>query len=110
VEFPVTIRHRTSKAKIYAPGGKFSCYRLAHTTAGKRRMQTFAAYSDAKAAAERIVLELANGSRAAVLIGMPKAIDLRVKGVNFEDAMSESLPRHHCRSKPSVKSPPKIRV
>ena len=36
-------------------------------TAGKRRMQTFANYSDAKAAAERIVRELANGSQAASL-------------------------------------------
>ena len=43
VRFPVTIRHRTSKAKIYAPSGKFAYYRLAYTTAGKRRMQTFAA-------------------------------------------------------------------
>ena len=67
VKFPVTIRHRNSKAKIYAPGGKFAYYRLAYTTAGKRRMQTFAAYSDAKAAAERIVRELANGSQAAAL-------------------------------------------
>jgi integrase len=65
VRFPVTIRHRTSKAKIYAPGGKFAYYRLAYTTAGKRRMQTFANYSAAKAAAERIVRELANGSQAA---------------------------------------------
>src|SRR5271154_3604526 len=63
VRFPVTIRHRTSKAKIYAPGGKFAYYRLAYTTAGKRRMQTFASYSAAKTAAERIVRELANGSQ-----------------------------------------------
>ena len=67
VRFPVTIRHRTSKAKIYAPAGKFAYYRVAYATAGKRRMQTFAAYSDAKAAAERIVRELANGSQAAAL-------------------------------------------
>jgi hypothetical protein len=67
VKFPVTIRHRTSKAKIYAPGGKFAYYRLAYITAGKRRMQTFAAYSDAKVAAERIVREMANGSQAAEL-------------------------------------------
>ena len=67
VKFPVTIRHRTSKARIYAPSGKFAYYRLAYTTAGKRRMQTYAAYSDAKAAAERIVRELATGSEAAAL-------------------------------------------
>jgi integrase len=67
VRFPVTIRHRSSKAKIYAPGGKFAYYRLAYTTAGKRKMQTFAAYSDAKTAAERIVRDMANGSQAAAL-------------------------------------------
>ena len=67
VRFPVTIRHRSSKAKIYAPAGKFNYYRVAFTVAGKRRMQTFAAYSDAKAAAERIVRDAANGSQAAAL-------------------------------------------
>ncbi|MGC9944548.1 MAG: hypothetical protein ABSE48_22210, partial [Verrucomicrobiota bacterium] len=67
MKFPVTIRHRTSKAKIYAPAGKFAYYRVAYTTAGKRRMQTFAAYPDAKAAAERIAREMANGSQAASL-------------------------------------------
>ncbi len=66
MRFPVTIRHRASNAKIYAPGGKFAYYRVAYTTAGKRQMQTFTAYSDAKAAAELIVRELANGSHAAL--------------------------------------------
>jgi integrase len=65
VRFPVTIRHRSSKAKIYRPAGKFAYYRVACTVAGKRMMKTFAAYSDAKAAAERIVREMANGSQAA---------------------------------------------
>ena len=67
MKFPVTIRHRDSKAKIYAPAGNFAYYRVAYATAGKRKMQTFAAYSDAKAAAERIVRELAAGSQAAAL-------------------------------------------
>ena len=67
VKFPVTVRHRSSKAKIYAPGGKFAYYRLAYAVAGKRRMQTFAAYSDAREAAERVVKELSNGSQAAAL-------------------------------------------
>jgi hypothetical protein len=58
VRFPVTIRHHTSKAKIYRPAGKFNYCRVAF--AGKRRMQTFANYPDAKAAAERIVRDAAN--------------------------------------------------
>ena len=32
VRFPVTIRHRTSKAKIYAPGGKFAYANAAQVT------------------------------------------------------------------------------
>jgi integrase len=67
VKFPVTIRHRSSKAKIYRPAGKFNYYRVAFTIAGKRRMQTFANYPDAKAAAERLVRDAANGSQAAAL-------------------------------------------
>jgi hypothetical protein len=67
VRFPVTIRHRTSKAKIYRPAGKFNYYRVAFAVAGKRRMQTFANYPAAKAAAERIVRDAANGSQAAAL-------------------------------------------
>jgi len=67
VRFPVTIRHRSSKAKIYRPAGKFNYYRVAFTIAGKRRMQTFANYPDAKAAAERIVRDAASGSQAAAL-------------------------------------------
>jgi integrase len=67
VKFPVTVRHRSSKAKIYAPHGKFAYYRLAYSVAGKRRMQTFAAYSAAREAAERVVKELAEGSQAAAL-------------------------------------------
>ena len=62
MKFPVTIRHRTSKAKIYAPGGKFAYYRLAYSTAGKRRMQIFANYSNPKTTTEGIVRELANDS------------------------------------------------
>jgi len=67
VRFPVTIRHRTSKAKIYRPAGKFNYYRVAFAIAGKRQMQTFANYPDAKAAAKRIVRDAAKGSQAAAL-------------------------------------------
>ncbi len=67
MKFPVTIRHRNSQAKIYARSGKFNYYRVAYSVAGKRRMQTFAAYSEARAAAERAVRELAKGSQAVAL-------------------------------------------
>jgi hypothetical protein len=67
VKFPVTIRHRSCKAKIYRPAGKFNYYRVAYISAGKRTMLTFAVYSAAKTAAERIVRELSNGSQAPAL-------------------------------------------
>jgi len=67
VKFPVTIRHRDSTAKIYRPAGKFNYYRVASKVAGKRRMQTFANYSAAKEAAEKLVREIASGSQAAAL-------------------------------------------
>ncbi|MSU21629.1 MAG: hypothetical protein EXS30_09570 [Pedosphaera sp.] len=67
MRFPVTIRHRTSEAKIYAPAKDFAYYRLSYTLAGKRRMQTFATYPAARQAAERVVKEMASGSQAAAL-------------------------------------------
>ena len=67
VRFPVTIRHRSNTAKIYAPAKNFAYYRLSYTAVGKRRMQTFATYPEARAAALRVVKELSNGSQAAAL-------------------------------------------
>ncbi|MGH7978468.1 MAG: hypothetical protein ACREE6_03775 [Limisphaerales bacterium] len=67
MRFPVTIRHRSSAAKIYAPAKGFAYYRVSYATAGKRRMQTFATYPEARTAALRVVKELANGSQAAAL-------------------------------------------
>ena len=67
VKFPVTIRHRSSTAKIYAPAKNFAYYRMAYTTAGKRQMQTFPSYSEARQAGERIVRALSQGSQAASL-------------------------------------------
>jgi integrase len=72
VKFPVTIRHRKREAKIYRPAGKFNYYRVASTVAGKRRMQTFANYSDAKTAAEKLVRDMANGSQAAALTALER--------------------------------------
>ena len=67
VRFPVTITHRTGKVKIYAPANNFTYYRLSFTVAGKRQMQTFATYSEAKAAGEAKAKEIHNNSAAASL-------------------------------------------
>jgi len=67
VRFPVTVKHRSAKVKIYARTKNFLYYRLSYTTAGKTHRKTFKTYPLARAAAERIVRELANGSQAAAL-------------------------------------------
>ena len=67
MKFPVTIKPRTSKAKVYAPANNIACYRLCFAVAGKRRMQTFATYFEAREAGERIVRKIAQGSSAASL-------------------------------------------
>jgi len=74
VRFPVIIRHRSSKAKIYRPAGKFNYYRVAYTDEGKRKMKTFAAYSEAKAEAERIVRKVAKGE---ILLDASQSSDAR---------------------------------
>nr|MBP9902539.1 hypothetical protein [Verrucomicrobiota bacterium] len=67
MRFPVTIRHRSAQAKIYAPGKKFPHYRIAYPVAGKRQMRTFPTYTAARKAAKRIVRDLAKGSQATAL-------------------------------------------
>jgi hypothetical protein len=58
VRFPVTIRHRAGKVKIYAPAKGFNYYRLSYVISGKRRMPAYRNYSEAKAATDRIVREI----------------------------------------------------
>jgi len=67
VRFPVTIRHRSARARIYAPQKNFPYYRLAYQSAGRRRMRTFGTYSKARAAGERLLKQLAAGSQAPLL-------------------------------------------
>ena len=67
MRFPVVIRHRQGKAKIYAPGKNFDYYRLSFMVAGKSQMRSFRQYSDAKTQAERLVRETSQGSQPASL-------------------------------------------
>ena len=69
MKFPQIIRHRKVEATIYGKSASYPRYRLAYHVAGKRRLRTFAAYGEAKAEAERIVRELANGSQSTALTG-----------------------------------------
>jgi hypothetical protein len=67
--FPVTVRHRREKATIYGKSPGYDFYRLGYYVAGQRRVRSCKTYGEAKAEAERIVRELAEGSQAAALSG-----------------------------------------
>jgi integrase len=69
VRFPKVIRFRRITATIYGKTNKYPFYRLAYYGAGKRVTRSFKTYGEAKAEAERIVRESANGSEAAALTG-----------------------------------------
>jgi len=62
VKFPVTVRHRTGKAKIYPPAKGYPSYRMCFKANGKRQRQTFGTYSEAKAAGVKEAKELHNNS------------------------------------------------
>ena len=89
VSFPVTIRHRSAKAKIYGPSKKFPYYRVAYTVAGKRQMRPFKAYPEAKAAAERIVRDLSSGSQSAALERLESLHQSTGRRVSLLAAVSE---------------------
>src|SRR5207247_1844862 len=61
------IRHRKAECKIYGKSKSYPFYRVCGYVAGKRRMESFATYSAAKAAADKLVRELAKGSQASAL-------------------------------------------
>jgi integrase len=67
MKFPVVIRHRGQKAKIYGKTPAYPFYRLAYKAAGKRHVRSFKTYSEAKQAGDQIVRDLAQGSQSAAL-------------------------------------------
>ena len=61
MRFPKTVRFRKVEAKIYGKSKAYPFYRVCGYVAGKRRMTSFVTYSEAKAAADKLVRELAAG-------------------------------------------------
>ena len=62
VKFPKIIRHRKADAIIYGTTKNYSFYRVVYRANGVRRMKSLQTYPEAKAIAERVVREIANGS------------------------------------------------
>jgi hypothetical protein len=68
MRFPKRIRHRGQVlATIYAKSKSYPVYRLAWRVAGKRRMERFQTYSEAKRRADALTKELAQGSQVTAL-------------------------------------------
>jgi integrase len=67
MRFPVKVRFRKAEARIYGKSKAYPFYRVCGMVDGKRRMTSFRTYSDAKAAADKLVRDIAAGSRAAAL-------------------------------------------
>ena len=67
MRFPKTVRFRKVEAKIYGKSKAYPFYRVCGYVAGKRRMTSFVTYSEAKAAADKLVRELAAGLQSAAL-------------------------------------------
>ncbi len=69
MRFPKTVRYRKAEARIYGKSKHYAFYRVCAYVAGKRRMASYRTYGEAKAAADKLVREIANGSQAAALTG-----------------------------------------
>jgi hypothetical protein len=68
MRFPKRIRHRGQVlATIYGKSKSYAAYRLAWRVAGKRRMERFQTYSEAKRRGDALVKELAQGSHVTAL-------------------------------------------
>jgi hypothetical protein len=97
VKFPVTVRHRKAEAKIYGKKPAYPFYRLAWRANGKRMLQSFATYGEAREAADRKVRELAQGNQAAALSPVEAADALtalqRLKSLRREHGRTATLSR-----------------
>src|SRR5580698_7822239 len=68
MRFPMRIKHRGQiLATLYGKSKAYPAYRLAWRVAGKRRMERFQTYSEARRRADALVKELAQGSQVTAL-------------------------------------------
>jgi integrase len=80
MRFPKRIRHRGQVlATIYGKSKAYPAYRLAWRVTGKRRMERFQTYSEAKRRADALVKELAKGSQVTALTGKEAAAALSIR-------------------------------
>ena len=80
MRFPMRIKHRGQVlATIYGKSKAYPAYRLAWRVTGKRRMERFQTYSEAKRRADALVKELAKGSQVTALTAKEAATALSIR-------------------------------
>jgi integrase len=79
MKFPVKVRFRKAEVKIYGKSAAYDFYRLCYYAAGKRRIQSFSTYTEAKAKADAKVKELASGNQSIALTAKEATAALSIR-------------------------------
>jgi integrase len=79
MKFPVKVTFRKAEAKIYGKSAAYPFYRLCYYAAGKRRIQSFSTYSEARREAEAKVKEIANGNQSIALTAKEATAALSIR-------------------------------
>jgi integrase len=79
MKFPVKVRFRKAEVKIYGKSAAYEFYRLCYYAAGKRCIQSFSTYTEARTKADAKVRELASGSQSIALTAKEATAALSVR-------------------------------
>ncbi len=72
--FPLVVKHRQARVKIYRKSAKYPFYRIAYRAEGKRILRSFKTYREAKAEAKRVVRQLAAGMDSVARLSVREAL------------------------------------
>ena len=79
MKFPVKVSFRKAEVKIYGKSAAYPFYRLCYYAAGKRRIQSFSTYTEARTKADAKVRELASGSQSIALTAKEATAALSIR-------------------------------
>jgi integrase len=86
VKFPKVIPHRKAEVTIYGKSKAYPFFRLVYRVNGKRHMQSFSTYSEARKTAEKTARDLSKGNQ---------ILALTAKEVTAALTIREALESHH---------------
>lgn len=79
MKFPVKVSFRKAEVKIYGKSAAYPFYRLCYYAAGKRRIQSFSTYTEARTKADAKVRELASGNQSIALTAKEATAALSIR-------------------------------